>query len=54
MINIDIFTLGNEFKDDTGNIYKVISHLGEGKKIYIELELVVPVNEPLKELLEDN
>ena len=48
MFSLPDFTLGNEFKNDTGDILKVVSNFGEGKKIYIELdrvEAVVPPNE---------
>lgn len=39
MLNIDNFTIGNLFKNDSGEIYKVVSNWGENKRIYIELQL---------------
>jgi len=51
MFSLPDFTLGNTFKNDTGDVLKVVSHFGEGKKIYIELEkqeqvgAVVPTQE---------
>jgi hypothetical protein len=52
MINIDIFSLGNEFKSDCGEMFKVISNFSEGKKIFIELEKAEPV-EPPEELIKE-
>lgn len=39
MLNIDTLTLGNEFKDADGKIYKVESNFSENGKIYIELKV---------------
>ena len=56
MFSLPDFTLGNEFKNDTGDILKVVSNFGEGKKIYIELEIQEPAvvapaeNEIIKEI----
>lgn len=57
MFSLPDFTLGNEFKNDTGDILKVVANFGEGKKIYIELErveVVVPpedeFNQPISEI----
>lgn len=38
MLNIDTLTLGNEFKDADGNIFKVTSNFSETDKIFIELQ----------------
>lgn len=38
MLNIDVLTLGNEFKDADGNIFKVASNFSEKNKLFIELE----------------
>ena len=51
MVNIDVLTLGNELKNDSNEIFKVVSNFSEGKKIFIELELVAPTNEELQELI---
>ena len=40
MINIDVLTLGCEFKDVDGDIFKVTSNFSEGKKLFVELEKV--------------
>ncbi len=53
MVNIDLLTLGNEFKDMDGNIYKVVGNISEGDEIMVRLEKVVPVNEPLQELIKE-
>jgi hypothetical protein len=57
MFSLPDFTLGNTFKNDTGDILKVVANFGEGKKIYIELErveVVVPpedeFNQPISEI----
>ena len=50
MVNIDILTVGNEFKDADGEIYKVQSNFSEEGKIYVELVKVEPaelIEEPL-------
>lgn len=45
MINIDTLTMGNEFKDEHGDTFKVVSNFSENNKIFVELEKVV--NEPI-------
>lgn len=50
MISIDTLTLGNEFKDAQGEIYKVTSNFSEGKKLYVELEKQEAVD-PAQELI---
>lgn len=52
MINIDIFTLGNEFKADNGETYAVISNLSEGDRIIVEFKKIS--NEPLQELIKES
>jgi len=47
MINIDVFTLGNEFKDEGGNIYKVSSNFSDERKIFVELTPVLVEPEEL-------
>jgi hypothetical protein len=42
VLNVDIFTIGNKFKADSGNIYEITTHLAEGNKINIELTLSEP------------
>lgn len=37
MINIDVLTLGNEFKNNDGELFKVTSNFSEGDKIFVEL-----------------
>jgi len=49
MLHIDNLTIGNEFKDSSGEIYKVTSSFGDGKKMYIELERVEPAQELTEE-----
>ena len=50
MLNIDNLTLGNEWKNDSNDIYKITSNFSEGNKIYIELEKVANV-EPSGEII---
>lgn len=50
MINIDTLILGNEFKDNDGNTFKVTSNFSEGNKLYVELVKVEPVGELIKEI----
>ena len=41
MLNIDVLTLGNELKDNDGNIWKVTSNFSENeKKILVEISKV--------------
>ena len=49
MLHIEVLTYGNEFKDSQGKIYKVTTNYPDKDKIIIELELVEPVNELIKE-----
>ena len=47
MINIDTLTLGNELKDEAGNLWKVTSNVSYSEnKFLIELEKVEPVEPP--------
>ena len=46
MLNIDVLTIGNVFKDDNGNEWKIVSNFSD-KKIYVELEKAEAV-EPLE------
>jgi hypothetical protein len=50
MLHIDTLTLGNDFKDNDGNIFKVSSNFSEGNKIFVELAKVD--NEPLEPIKE--
>lgn len=46
MLNIDVLTLGNPFKDDEGNEWKVTSNWNENTdKIHIEIEKIKVVEE---------
>jgi hypothetical protein len=45
MINIDNLTLGNEWKNDSNEVFKVTSNFSDGKKLYVELELIEKVEE---------
>lgn len=38
MLHIDNLTLGNELKNDQGEVYMVTSNFSDGKKIYVEIE----------------
>lgn len=40
MINIDTLTIGSEFKDSDGNIYKVTSNFSQINRLYVELDRV--------------
>lgn len=51
MINIDTLTLGNEFKDADGLVFKVTSNFSEGDKLYIELSKVA--NEEFNQLISE-
>lgn len=51
MLHIDTFTLGNEFKDTDNNIWKVTGNLSEEKKLYIQLDLVEPVEDLIEETI---
>ena len=46
MLNIDIFTLGNPFKDDSGNDWNVTSNFSEKNKLFIEITKAEPVEPP--------
>jgi len=46
MLNVDILTLGNEFKSDSGMEYFVESYFGDKDKIHITLQ-AKKVVEPL-------
>jgi hypothetical protein len=52
MISIDTLTLGNEFKDADGSIWKVTSNFSQNEsKILVELEKkVVEFDLPLSEV----
>lgn len=56
MLNIDTFTTGKEFKDDTGGVYKITSNMFDGKKGFVEydkVDVVAPSEEfnlPLSEV----
>lgn len=50
MLNIDTLTLGNPFKDNDGNEWKITSNFSQNKKkILIELDLVEPVIDIIEE-----
>lgn len=50
MINIDCLTLGQEFKDVDGNIFKVVSNFSQINKLFVELERIIPEPpDPIKE-----
>lgn len=51
MINIDVFTIGSEFKSDNGETYIVISNFGDKNKLYVELEK--KVEEDKEELIKE-
>ena len=51
MTNIDVLTLGNELKNDSNEIFKVVSNFSEGSKIFIELQR--SENEQLKEIIKE-
>ncbi len=51
MINIDILTLGCEFKDSNGEIYKVTSNFSQNKKLFVELDKVE--HEEIEPLIEE-
>jgi hypothetical protein len=53
MFSLPDFTLGNEFKNDTGDVLKVVSNFGEGKKIYIELEIQAVVAPAEDEIIKE-
>lgn len=50
MLNIDTLTLGNEFKDNDGEIFKVTSNFSDKDKLYVEITKVTPL-EIIKENL---
>ena len=50
MLHIDILTVGNEFKNDQGDIFKITSNMNDGKKGFVEYEKVEVV-EPLEDKL---
>lgn len=52
MLHIDILTVGNEFKNDQGDIFKITSNMNDGKKGFVEyekVEVVVPPEELIEE-----
>lgn len=51
MINIDCLTIGCEFKDVDGNIFKVSSNFSQINKLFVELERVTP--EPSADIIKE-
>lgn len=49
MLNIDVLTLGNEFKDADGNIFKITSNFSDKDKLYVELGKQQEIQELIKE-----
>lgn len=49
MLNIDIFTTGKEFKDDSGGIYRIESNMFDGKKGFVEYSKVETLEQPIPE-----
>ncbi len=46
MLNIDVLTIGNKFKNDAGAEYKVTSNFSQTEdKIFIELDKIESENE---------
>lgn len=50
MLHIEIFTMNNEFKDSSNNIYRITNNMPVGNKILIEITKVEQTyEEPLIE-----
>jgi len=41
MLNVDVLTVGAEFKNDSGEILKVVSNFSDEKKVFVELEKII-------------
>lgn len=47
MINIDVLTVGNEFKNADGDIFKVTGNVADDKEILITLKKVEELEQPI-------
>jgi len=50
MLNVDTLTVGAEFKNDSGEVLKVVSNFSDEKKVYVELEKVKQVSELIEKI----